>query len=64
MNKVKPVILAGGFGTRLWPFSRQLFPKQFIKLFDGQSLLQKTFPLRDHVVEKKEISWQTQGNSW
>jgi len=42
MSKIKPVIMAGGSGTRLWPLSRKLFPKQFIKLFDNQSLLQKT----------------------
>lgn len=40
--KIKPVIIAGGTGTRLWPLSRQLYPKQFIKLFDGLSLLQQT----------------------
>lgn len=37
-----PVILAGGSGTRLWPLSREAYPKQFISLFDGQSLFQKT----------------------
>jgi mannose-1-phosphate guanylyltransferase len=38
-----PVILSGGAGTRLWPVSRDSHPKPFIKLADGQSLLQKTF---------------------
>ncbi|WP_298290583.1 mannose-1-phosphate guanylyltransferase/mannose-6-phosphate isomerase, partial [Thiomonas sp.] len=38
-----PVILSGGAGTRLWPVSRESHPKPFIKLTDGQSLLQKTF---------------------
>jgi mannose-1-phosphate guanylyltransferase/mannose-6-phosphate isomerase len=37
-----PVILSGGAGTRLWPVSRQAHPKPFIKLPDGESLLQKT----------------------
>jgi mannose-1-phosphate guanylyltransferase len=37
------VILAGGTGTRLRPLSSDENPKQFLKLFDGQSLLQKTF---------------------
>jgi len=37
-----PVILSGGSGTRLWPMSRQLYPKQFIPLIGGQSLFQKT----------------------
>ncbi len=36
------VILCGGSGTRLWPLSRTLMPKQFVKLFEGQSLFQKT----------------------
>jgi mannose-1-phosphate guanylyltransferase len=34
------VIMAGGSGTRLWPLSRRLRPKQLLNLFDGQSLLQ------------------------
>lgn len=38
-----PVILCGGVGARLWPVSRESHPKPFIKLADGQSLLQKTF---------------------
>jgi len=36
------VILSGGSGTRLWPLSRKLMPKQFLKLFNGKSLFQKT----------------------
>lgn len=39
---VQPVILAGGSGTRLWPASRQLHPKQFLPLLDDESLLQQT----------------------
>ncbi len=39
---IVPVILAGGSGTRLWPLSREAYPKQFIPLFDNQSLFQKT----------------------
>jgi mannose-1-phosphate guanylyltransferase / mannose-6-phosphate isomerase len=37
------VILSGGAGTRLWPVSRELYPKPFMRLPDGQSLLQKAF---------------------
>ncbi|MET0216917.1 MAG: mannose-1-phosphate guanylyltransferase/mannose-6-phosphate isomerase [Burkholderiales bacterium] len=40
---VTPVILSGGAGTRLWPVSREGHPKPFMKLPDGQSLLQKTY---------------------
>jgi len=39
---MKTLILAGGKGTRLWPLSRELMPKQFIKLFDDRSLFQRT----------------------
>lgn len=36
------VILCGGSGTRLWPISRSLYPKQFVRLFENESLFQKT----------------------
>ncbi|WP_258031763.1 sugar phosphate nucleotidyltransferase, partial [Campylobacter concisus] len=36
------VILSGGNGTRLWPISRSLFPKQYIKFFNNKSLFQLT----------------------
>ncbi|MBF8262516.1 MAG: mannose-1-phosphate guanylyltransferase/mannose-6-phosphate isomerase [Parachlamydiales bacterium] len=39
---MKIIILAGGGGTRLWPLSRQDFPKQFLHFGDHLSLLQKT----------------------
>ncbi|MEX0450052.1 mannose-1-phosphate guanylyltransferase/mannose-6-phosphate isomerase [Spiribacter sp. 221] len=38
-----PTILCGGAGSRLWPVSRELHPKPFIRLSDGESLLQKAF---------------------
>ena len=40
--KVIPVILCGGAGTRLWPLSRELYPKQLLALVDDNSLLQNT----------------------
>ncbi len=40
--KLLPVIMAGGSGTRLWPLSRELFPKQFLALGEKQSMLQAT----------------------
>ena len=45
MKKVIPVILCGGRGTRLWPLSRQSYPKQFLSLCgeNDKSLLQKTY---------------------
>ena len=36
------ILLCGGSGTRLWPLSRTLLPKQFVKLFEGSSLFQKS----------------------
>src|SRR5690606_4350533 len=35
MSKIYPVILSGGSGTRLWPLSRAMYPKQFIRFFAG-----------------------------
>jgi mannose-1-phosphate guanylyltransferase/mannose-6-phosphate isomerase len=40
--KIKPVIFCGGSGTRLWPLSRESFPKQFVPLIEGRSLLELT----------------------
>jgi mannose-1-phosphate guanylyltransferase len=37
------VVLCGGVGARLWPVSRELYPKPFIRLSDGQSFIKKTF---------------------
>ena len=44
-NLIIPVILCGGSGSRLWPLSRQSFPKQFLNLVsqDNHSLLQNTY---------------------
>ncbi len=36
MGAIYPVILSGGSGTRLWPLSRAMYPKQFIRFFSGQ----------------------------
>ena len=39
---IYPVILSGGSGTRLWPMSRTLYPKQLLRLLGDDSLLQQT----------------------
>ena len=39
---IVPVILSGGSGTRLWPLSRALYPKQFINLINETTLFQDT----------------------
>jgi mannose-1-phosphate guanylyltransferase / mannose-6-phosphate isomerase len=50
-----PLILSGGSGTRLWPVSREAYPKPFIKLPDGQSLLQKTLGRLQSIGELGEV---------
>ncbi len=42
MSRVRPVIMCGGAGTRLWPFSRQELPKQLLPIVSDRSLLQET----------------------
>ncbi|SDO44660.1 mannose-1-phosphate guanylyltransferase/mannose-6-phosphate isomerase [Desulforhopalus singaporensis] len=42
MVKIQPVILAGGVGSRLWPLSREKYPKQLLSLVGDKSLLQTT----------------------
>jgi mannose-1-phosphate guanylyltransferase len=49
------VILAGGAGTRLRPLSSDENPKQFLKLFEGQSLLQKTFARAEQLLPADHI---------
>ena len=44
-----PVILAGGSGTRLWPLSRSLYPKQLIELTSDKTMLQETVLRLDHM---------------
>lgn len=39
---ILPIIMAGGTGSRLWPLSRELFPKQFLMLSGEHSMLQRT----------------------
>ena len=41
-ESVYPVLLAGGTGTRLWPVSRELFPKQLVRFIGEESLVQST----------------------
>lgn len=41
-NNIVHVVLTGGVGSRLWPLSRKTKPKQYLDLFDGQSLLEMT----------------------
>ncbi len=53
MYKIIPVILSGGSGSRLWPLSREKTPKQFLKLMDNFTLLQRTVQrTRDMLPDK------------
>lgn len=51
---MKVVIMAGGSGTRLWPISRENYPKQFIKI-NGESLLLKTYKRFLKLCNKEDI---------
>ena len=42
MTLLIPVILSGGAGTRLWPLSREMYPKQLLALTGKQTMLQDT----------------------
>lgn len=41
-DRIIPLIMCGGAGTRLWPLSREQYPKQFLKLFGPRSMFQDT----------------------
>ncbi len=43
MPKLQPVLLSGGSGTRLWPLSREAYPKQFLALAGDHTMLQATW---------------------
>ena len=49
------LVLCGGSGTRLWPLSRTLMPKQFIKFFDNKSLFQLTVMRNSHLCDSSLI---------
>lgn len=49
------IILCGGSGTRLWPVSRTLMPKQFVKIFQGKSLFQLTVERNDALCSDRFI---------
>ena len=54
------VILCGGMGTRLWPLSRELMPKQFVKLFEEKSLFQLTVERNLSICDKQLIVSNTE----
>jgi len=52
---VYPVLLAGGVGSRLWPLSRELSPKQIIKFLGKESLLQSTIKRVTQVLNAENV---------
>lgn len=55
MSVLIPVILSGGAGTRLWPVSRRAFPKPFMRLANGESLLGCTLKRALAVADAGEV---------
>jgi mannose-1-phosphate guanylyltransferase / mannose-6-phosphate isomerase len=49
---LQPVILSGGSGTRLWPLSREAYPKQFLPLTSEHTMLQETVRRLDGLDEE------------
>ncbi len=54
------IIVCGGSGTRLWPISRTLMPKQFVKLFDNKSLFQLTVERNHTICDKQYVVSNTE----
>jgi mannose-1-phosphate guanylyltransferase/mannose-6-phosphate isomerase len=52
---MKAIVLAGGAGTRLWPLSRKNYPKQFLRIDGGSSLLQQTVQRFSGVVPEHDV---------
>ena len=59
-SKLVAVVLAGGSGTRLWPFSRQMFPKQLMSLHGNSSMLKTTIQRLEPIVHAED-TWVITG---
>src|SRR5438105_7923425 len=62
MEHLHVVILAGGSGTRLWPLSTPTFPKQFLLLPSGKSMIQETLARVEPLIAP-ERAWAVTGRS-
>ena len=54
-TNVYAILLAGGTGTRLWPVSRQLYPKQLVKFIGDDSLVQSTIKRLSPVIDNELV---------
>ena len=54
-SNVYAILLAGGTGTRLWPVSRQLYPKQLVKFIGDDSLVQSTIKRLSPVLDPENV---------
>ena len=54
-SSVYAILLAGGTGTRLWPVSRQLYPKQLVKFIGDDSLVQSTIKRLSPVMDSEKV---------
>lgn len=57
---MKIVIFCGGYGTRMWPVSRESYPKQFFPLIKGKSFFQLTFNRFKKVFKPEDIFVSTE----
>jgi len=55
MAKLQPVLLSGGSGTRLWPLSREAYPKQFLPLAGDDTMVQATWRRVEALAERAPI---------
>jgi len=55
MAKLQPVLLSGGSGTRLWPLSREAYPKQFLPLAGDDTMVQATWRRVEAIAELAPI---------
>ncbi len=55
MEEIYCLIMAGGSGTRFWPRSRTIRPKQYLNLFGKESLLEATIKRFENIVDKRHI---------
>ena len=62
MEHLNAVILAGGSGTRLWPLSTPSFPKQFLPLPNGRSMIQESLARVEGLISPEQ-AWVVTGRS-